>query len=99
MYCGQYHMIASSSQLSSHIQNGTLETITIDPKNCVRVHPASAWESYREHVMDIDEVYWEAPREYDVKRQAERAENFSFLYRRVLFVGLNMVSNVANGER
>ena len=49
--------------------------------------------------MDIDEVYWEAPREYDVKRQAERAENFSFLYRRVLFIGLNMVSNVANGER
>jgi len=50
--------------------------------------------------MDIDEVYWEAPREYDVKRQAERAENFSFLYRRrVLFVGLNMVSNVADGER
>lgn len=50
--------------------------------------------------MDIDEVYWEAPREYDVKRQAERVENFSFLYRRwVLFVGLNMVSNVADGER
>ena len=60
--------------------------------------PSKGWEMYREHVSNVDEEFWEEPTEYDVRRQGSRDENFSFLYGRVLFVGLNMVSNVADGE-
>jgi hypothetical protein len=49
-------------------------------------------------MSNINLAYWDVPMNYDVKRQASRPENFSFLYRRTLFVGLNMVSNIADGE-
>jgi hypothetical protein len=51
-----------------------------------------------DRMTNINLAYWDVPKEYDVKRQASRQENFSFLYRRILFVGLNMVSNIADGE-
>ena len=44
-------------------------------------------------MMNIDTMYWNATKDYDLKRQDTRAENFSFLYKRVLFVGLNTVTN------
>ena len=61
--------------------------------------PSRGWEMYEEHVSRIDEGGpWGRPTEYVVRRQGSRGENFSFLLGRVLFVGLNMVSNVADGE-
>jgi hypothetical protein len=57
-------------------------------------NPSEGWEYYKQHMMNINSKYWDAPQEYDVKRQVQRKENFSFLYHRVLFIGLNMVSNV-----
>lgn len=55
--------------------------------------PDQGWEYYKQHMMSIDTMYWNATADYDVKRQVDREENFSFLYKRVLFVGLNMVTN------
>ncbi len=55
---------------------------------------SEGWENYQRYMMNINTKYWDIPLEYDVKRQVHRQENFSFLYRRVLFIGLNMVSNV-----
>jgi len=48
---------------------------------------------YREHLMLINEKNWTSPNRYDVKRDPVRNENFAFVYRRTLFVGLNMLTN------
>jgi hypothetical protein len=56
-------------------------------------NPSEGWENYQQYMMNINTMHWNIPQEYDVKRQINRKENFSFLYRRVLFIGLNMVSN------
>ena len=57
--------------------------------------PVQGWANYKEHMMNLDTMYWNTTDEYDVKRQTDigRDENFSFLYKRVLFVGLNMVTD------
>ncbi|KAL7531350.1 hypothetical protein ACHAXR_005133 [Thalassiosira sp. AJA248-18] len=55
--------------------------------------PTEGWANYQEHMMDINTMYWNATDDYDLKRQVNRTENFSFLHKRVLFVGLNMVTN------
>lgn len=57
-----------------------------------------AWNHYTEHLMNIDKKYWPSTTKYEVKRDPERPENFAFLYRRTLFVGLNMVSNEGQGR-
>ena len=57
-------------------------------------NPTAGWMNYQQYMMNINTKYWDIPQEYDVKRQASRMENFSFLYRRVLFLGLNTVSNI-----
>lgn len=56
--------------------------------------PSEGWENYQQSMMKINTKYWDIPQVYDVKRQFSRQENFAFLYRRVLFIGLNMVSNI-----
>lgn len=43
--------------------------------------------------MDIDKKYWTSTSRFQIKRDPERPENFAFIFRRTLFVGLNMVSN------
>ena len=44
--------------------------------------------------MNINKKYWPDNKgKYQVKRDPVRPENFAFIYRRVLFAGLNMVSN------
>eukprot|EP00571_Detonula_confervacea_P012859 CAMPEP_0172303032 /NCGR_PEP_ID=MMETSP1058-20130122/4629_1 /TAXON_ID=83371 /ORGANISM="Detonula confervacea, Strain CCMP 353" /LENGTH=797 /DNA_ID=CAMNT_0013013711 /DNA_START=120 /DNA_END=2513 /DNA_ORIENTATION=+ len=57
--------------------------------------PRSGWEYYQKHMMNLDTKYWNVTDSnlYQVKRQKKRMENFSFLYKKVLFVGLNMVTN------
>lgn len=60
--------------------------------------PARGWEHYEQHMMDVNTMHWNATEDYDVKRQAGRGENFSFLYKRVLFVGLNTVTNGDSNE-
>lgn len=66
-------------------------------------NPTKGWEYYQKHMMNLDTKHWNITDDsdsdsnaYQVKRQAERNENFSFLYKRVLFVGLNMVTNDAS---
>mmetsp|Transcript_8503 Transcript_8503/g.14909 ORF Transcript_8503/g.14909 Transcript_8503/m.14909 type:complete len:173 (+) Transcript_8503:218-736(+) len=49
-------------------------------------------------MMDIDTLHWNATTDYDVKRHVNRTENFSFLYKKVLFVGLHMVTNSDGNE-
>lgn len=49
--------------------------------------------------MGIDSMYWNATSDYIVNRQVNRPENFAFLYKRALFVGLNMVGNTNNANR
>lgn len=56
-------------------------------------NPASAWQYYESHMMGLDIKYWNAAVDYDVKRQVDRTENFAFLYKKVMFVGLHMVTN------
>jgi len=69
-------------------------------------NPALGWEHYEDHMMNIDTMYWNVTEDYDVKRQLNEEEdstsndgivgnmeNFSFLYKRVLFIGLNTVTN------
>lgn len=61
--------------------------------------PSAGLKLYKEHVMTIDTMmYWNVTnttKSYIVNRQVpNREENFAFLYKRVLFIGLNMVNNV-----
>jgi len=59
--------------------------------------PSAGWKLYKEHLMTIDTMYWNVTNttSYIVNRQVpKREENFVFLYKRVLFIGLNMVNNV-----
>ena len=56
--------------------------------------PQEGWSNYAEYLLNIDTMYWNATQEYVVKRQEDiRNENFSFLYKRTLFIGLNTVTN------
>lgn len=43
--------------------------------------------------MNIDQKYWTGTSRYQVKRDPAQTGNFAFIFRRALFVGLNMVSN------
>ena len=54
--------------------------------------PVEGWANYEKHMMNLDTMFWNATG-YEVKRQDVRPENFSFLYKRVLFIGLNTVTN------
>ncbi|KAL7492503.1 hypothetical protein ACHAWT_001838 [Skeletonema menzelii] len=62
-----------------------------DYPNCP--NPSLAWKNYTEHLMNIDQKYWDPTSRYQVKRDPEQTGNFAFIFRRALFVGLNMVSN------
>ena len=54
--------------------------------------PNAGWTYYQE-LMHVDEEYWNATESYVVRRQPRRTENFAFLYLRVMFVGLHVVTN------
>jgi len=54
--------------------------------------PESGWKHYQDHMMNIN-TNWDTATDYVVYRQQERPENFSFLWKRVLFVGIHMVTN------
>ena len=56
--------------------------------------PAAGWALYRLATTRQNTT----AAEYHVKRQPRRDENFAFLYRRVLFVGLHVVANSADAE-
>jgi hypothetical protein len=55
--------------------------------------PSTSWNRYSKNLMNVNEKYWNSTSAYQVKRDPLRPENFAFIYRRTLFVGLNMVSN------
>ncbi len=55
--------------------------------------PSLAWKNYTEHLVNIDKKYWTSTSRFQIKRDPGRPENFAFIFRRTLFVGLNMVSN------
>jgi len=57
-----------------------------------------AWKHYSDHLMNVNKKYWSDTSRYQVKRDPERPENFAFIFRRTLFVGLNMVSNEGEDE-
>ena len=55
--------------------------------------PTLAWKNYTEHLVNIDKKYWTNTGRFQIKRDPRRPENFAFIFRSTLFVGLNMVSN------
>ena len=58
--------------------------------------PDSAWPLWEEHFMEFDQN-WPAPK-FEVARQPARRENFAFVHRRCLFVGLNLVGGRVHDE-
>ena len=87
------------TQLSLSVTPITVYSIpgTNDYPRCS--NPDEGWEHYQEYLMGIDTMYWNATSDYIVNRQVNRPENFAFLYKRALFVGLNMVGNTNDAER
>jgi len=55
--------------------------------------PTIGWNQWRQHLGSFNTMHWDTTTEYVVRRQTNRSENFSFLYKRVLFIGLHMVKN------
>lgn len=56
-------------------------------------NPTQGLNFWKKHLISLDSS-WEQPTEYSVKRQNPfRSENFAFLYKRILFVGLHVVHN------
>jgi len=60
--------------------------------------PTEGWQYYQSHMMEINNRWNTTLADYQLKRQTQRKENFSFLYKRVLFVGLHMVTNSNEDE-
>ena len=56
--------------------------------DCPGGDAAKAWELWSSHFFDFDQR-WPLP--FTVKRQTGRGENFAFVYKGVLFVGVNLV--------
>ena len=54
--------------------------------DCYR--PAIAWQHWRRHFLKF-ERHWQ--HDFDVERQQKREENFAFVHKKVLFVGVNLV--------
>lgn len=58
--------------------------------------PADAWRRWARHFMAFDERWNHA---LPVMRQTARPENFAFVHRRVLFIGLNLVGGKVHDEK
>lgn len=59
-------------------------------------NPESAWALWEEYLGEYDQKYWPRPTEYKVVRQPNRTENFAFVFRKTLFVGLNLVGGIVH---
>ena len=52
---------------------------------------------WKKHFTSIN-TKWPKPAEYSVKRDDERSENFAFLWKRIMFVGLHVVQSEDDDE-
>jgi hypothetical protein len=48
---------------------------------------------WKKHLNSINSTAWVKPTEYNVRHQTLRSENFAFLWKRIMFVGLHVVQS------
>lgn len=83
-YKSMRNIVVNNSRIPVFFTNGSNDYI-----NCP--NPFQAFSYWAEYIGQIDSN-WNANNHMNVKRMADHIENFSFIHKRVLFIGIDVVS-------
>jgi hypothetical protein len=62
-------------------------------------NPNQAYNFWQEYFVDFESQHWSEPALWDISRQDKYPENFAYIYKRVLVLGINLVGGVVHDNK